>query len=82
MADATDVHLDVRLELGGDTITGTVDDGAGPAVKSTGWLDLMSAFDAASARARGTAQGADSGVVARDRLVRARPPPLAGGGGR
>jgi len=52
MADDTRVHLHVALERDGDeTIRGTVADGAGAARAFTGWLELMSAFDAARARA-------------------------------
>lgn len=64
MADQT-VHLDVALALGGDTIRGTVDDGVGPIVEFTGWLDLMSAFDTTRARATGEDGSADA-PTARD----------------
>jgi len=65
MPDDTRIHLDVALEPGGDTIRGTVGDGAGPAVEFSGWLELMSAFDTARARASGIAPGADSGSSGR-----------------
>lgn len=57
MADSGRLHLDVALELDDDTIRGTVHDGVGPAVEFTGWLELMSAFDTAYARARGGEPG-------------------------
>ncbi|CAN5616337.1 hypothetical protein BH20ACT17_BH20ACT17_05880 [soil metagenome] len=63
MADATQLHLDVALELNGDTIQGTIDDRAGPLVEFNGWLELMSAFDIVCARASGAGQRSDSGVV-------------------
>ncbi len=68
MADDTRLHLDVALEPGGDTIHGSVRDRAGTAVEFTGWLELMSAFDAACARAT-TARGSDSGVADRCPLL-------------
>jgi hypothetical protein len=51
MSDDARVHLHVALERGGDTIRGTVADGAGPPLDFRGWLELMSAFDLACARA-------------------------------
>jgi hypothetical protein len=53
MADDARVHLDVELERGGDQIRGTVDDGTGRVLEFSGWLELMSAFDTAFARAGG-----------------------------
>ena len=60
MRDVT-LHLDVELVLGDGTIRGTVDDGRGPALRFTGWLELMSAFDTLQARA--SSGGRDSGDV-------------------
>lgn len=51
MPDDARLHLHVALERGGDTIRGTVADGAGPPMDFRGWLELMSAFDVACARA-------------------------------
>lgn len=51
MAEGTCVHLDVALECSGDTIRGVIDDHTGGAVKFSGWLELMSAFDTVCARA-------------------------------
>ena len=53
MADDTLVHLDVELERRADQIRGTVDDGTGHVLEFSGWLELMSAFDTAFARADG-----------------------------
>ena len=52
MADDTRVQLDVRVDFGGETIQGTVNDAHGPAVEFSGWLGLMSAFDSACLSAR------------------------------
>lgn len=57
MADAARLHLAISLELDDDTIRGTVHDGVGPVVEFTGWLELMSAFDTARARAGGGEPG-------------------------
>jgi hypothetical protein len=51
LPDDARVHLDVALERGGDQIRGTVDDGDGRLREFSGWLELMSAFDSARARA-------------------------------
>jgi len=51
MADRALLHLDVQLELGAETIHGTLSDSDHPLINFTGWLELMSAFDTATARA-------------------------------
>lgn len=61
MAEAARVHVDVALELRGDTIRGTVDDSAGPVVEFEGWLELMSALDTVCARAGGGPSAARGG---------------------
>jgi hypothetical protein len=50
MAEGACLRLEVALQCGGDTISGTVDDRSGHAVRFSGWLELMSALDAACAR--------------------------------
>lgn len=45
------VHLEVAVERDAEPIRGTLDDGVGAAIEFTGWLELMSAFDTARARA-------------------------------
>ena len=51
MAEGARVRLEVMLECGRDRISGTVDDHEGEPVQFGGWLELMSALDAACARA-------------------------------
>jgi glutathione S-transferase len=51
VADAPTLRLDVALELGAEPIRGTVHDGLLPARTFAGWLELMSALDAARAQA-------------------------------
>jgi hypothetical protein len=51
VADGPHLHLAVAIEQDGDPIRGTLDDGAGTTIEFTGWLELMSAFDTARARA-------------------------------
>jgi hypothetical protein len=53
------VRLSVVLEHPGDPIRGTLDDGL-VSVAFRGWLELMSAFDTARARAGGW--GSESGA--------------------
>ena len=53
MAVGTSVRLEVALQCGGDTISGTIDDHTGQAAQFSGWLELMSAFEALCARADG-----------------------------
>jgi hypothetical protein len=65
VAEERRLHLDVALELADDTIRGTVDDGVGPAVDFTGWLELMWAFDTACARAQVRALEPGSGADGR-----------------
>lgn len=55
VADAH-VHLDVALELDGETIRGTVSDGVSPAVAFSGWLELMSVFEIARSKAKSKAK--------------------------
>ncbi|HVF78044.1 MAG TPA: hypothetical protein VNA28_07085 [Solirubrobacteraceae bacterium] len=47
------MRLEVALRCGGNTISGTVDDHCGHAAQFSGWLELMSAFDAICARVGG-----------------------------
>ena len=49
------VHLDVALELGGETIRGTLSDGVSPPLEFSGWLELMSAFEVARSEAQANA---------------------------
>ena len=51
------LRVGVELELGDDTIRGSLDDGSGSPVAFTGWLELMAAFDSACARAATTEGG-------------------------
>jgi glutathione S-transferase len=51
VAESRTLQLDVALEPGADPIRGTVRDGILPAREFAGWLELMSAFDAARALA-------------------------------
>lgn len=53
MAEGPCVQLEVALQCGGDTISGTVDDRSGQTVQFRGWLELMSAFEAFCARGGG-----------------------------
>lgn len=52
MPDGDRIRLAVVLDYPGDPICGTLDDGRG-SIAFTGWLELMSAFDIARARAGG-----------------------------
>lgn len=52
MAADERVHLDVALEVDGETIRGTVFDGVSPPVAFSGWLELMSAFELARCAAK------------------------------
>ncbi len=61
MPDDGRVRLAVVLEHPGDPIRGTLDDGLG-SVAFTGWLELMSAFD--TARARAGRSGSEAGAGA------------------
>jgi hypothetical protein len=65
MAEGPSVQLNVALRYGGDTISGTVDDRSGQTVQFSGWLELMSAFEAFCARACGSPPR-DADSVARD----------------
>jgi len=56
MAPDGRVHLDVALELDGETIRGTVDDGRSPALEFSGWLELMSAFEIVRSSAKAKAE--------------------------
>ncbi len=53
MAERACLRLEVALLCGGDTISGTVDDRSGQTVQFSGWLELMSAFEAFCARVSG-----------------------------
>lgn len=55
MPEGPQLHLAVAVEQHGEPIRGTLDDGAGTRIEFTGWLELMSAFDTARARAAGAA---------------------------
>jgi len=59
MAEDTRVHVDVALERSGGTICGSLDDGAGPVVEFSGWLELMSALDTVREQAMSAIQGPD-----------------------
>jgi len=56
MAENAQLRLDVTLDLGSDQINGTINDGAGPQLEFTGWLELMSAFDTVISRASSSKQ--------------------------
>ena len=58
MSDVGRVRVVVVLEHRGDPIRGTLDDGVG-SVRFSGWLELMSAFDIARARAPVSSDGSD-----------------------
>jgi hypothetical protein len=45
------LHLEVAVQRDSEPIRGTLDDGLVPTIEFTGWLELMSAFDTARARA-------------------------------
>ena len=60
MADERRVHVDVAIDLATETIQGTLDDGTGPVVGFTGWLELMSAFDTVRARAQTPPSGRET----------------------
>ena len=60
MAEGACIQLEVALQCGGDTISGTVDDHSGQRVQFSGWLELMSAFEACCARGCGPPRDADS----------------------
>jgi hypothetical protein len=45
------VRVVVDLDVGSDTIRGSLDDGAGPPIEFTGWLELMSGFETVRERA-------------------------------
>ena len=49
------VHLDVALEVDGEAIRGTVADGVSSAIEFSGWLELMSSFEIARAKAKDNA---------------------------
>lgn len=55
----TRVHLDVAVDPDSEPIRGTLDDGRGATIEFSGWLELMSAFDTARARASGAASRTD-----------------------
>lgn len=55
MAADDRVHLDVALEVEGESIRGTVSDGVAPAVEFSGWLELMSVFELARSKAESKA---------------------------
>jgi hypothetical protein len=57
----TRLHLEVTLDLDADKINGTIDDGSGPTVEFTGYLELMSAFDTVTARANTSWVGEKAG---------------------
>ncbi len=50
--DPRRVHLDVALDLDGEAIRGSVGDGVAAPVEFAGWLELMSAFEIARAKAQ------------------------------
>ncbi len=54
MTDEQLLHLEVALERGSEPIHGVLSDGVGTTIEFTGWLELMSAFDTARARAPAT----------------------------
>lgn len=55
-ADDGRVHLAVELEVDGEAIRGTVSDGIPPAVRFSGWLELMSVFEIARSNAKAQAR--------------------------
>ena len=48
--DAARIHFDVAVDHDSEPISGMLDDGV-TTIEFTGWLELMSAFDTARARA-------------------------------
>lgn len=56
MNDDARVHLEVALEVDGHSIRGTVADGVSPPHEFSGWLELMSAFEIARAKAKADAR--------------------------
>jgi hypothetical protein len=63
MTEGTCIRLEVALQCGGDTISGTIDDHSGQTAQFSGWLELMSAFEALCARADGPPRRAADPVV-------------------
>lgn len=57
--DDQQLHFDVAIERNGEQIRGTLADRLGTTLEFTGWLELMSAFDTARARATDRAVQAD-----------------------
>jgi hypothetical protein len=49
--DAQTLRLTVDLEIASEPIRGSVDDGTGSVIDFAGWLELMSAFERATAKA-------------------------------
>jgi hypothetical protein len=45
------LRVEVAVERDAEPIRGTLEDGVGGPIEFTGWLELMSAFDSARARA-------------------------------
>lgn len=45
------VRVEVAVDRDAEPIRGILDDGVGRCIEFTGWLELMSAFDTARARA-------------------------------
>lgn len=54
MTDDQLLHLTVAVEQASEPIHGILNDGVGTTIEFTGWLELMSAFDTARARAPAT----------------------------
>ena len=51
MTSAGYLRVLVDLDVSGDPIHGRLDDGTGPPLEFTGWLELMSGFETVSDRA-------------------------------
>ena len=49
--DAHTLRLTVDLDIASEPIRGSVDDGTGSVIDFAGWLELMSAFERAAAKA-------------------------------
>ena len=54
MTDEEVLRLEVAVERRSEPIHGVLNDGVGRTIEFTGWLELMSAFDTARARAPAT----------------------------